>query len=64
MSKVKLWWYWTKEKPNLWQERNEDNDKLNNFLTSNIFGKERNLLNGKIVAECDCEKVEKWFWNG
>lgn len=64
MSKVKLLLYCTKSKPNLWQERNEDNDKLNNFLTSNIFGKERNLLNGKIVAECDCEKVEKWFWNG
>ena len=21
-------------------------------------------LNGKIVAECECEKIDEWFWNG
>lgn len=59
MSKVKILLYCTKGKPYLWQERDENNNKLNNFLTSNIFGKIVNFLNGKIVAECECEKVEE-----
>lgn len=58
MSKVKILLYCTKGKPYLWQERDENNNKLNNFLTSNIFGKIVNFLNGKIVAECECEKVD------
>lgn len=61
---VKCLIYCSKAKPYLWQERDENNNKLNNFLTSNIFGKKDNFLNGKIVASFDCEKVEKWFWNG
>ena len=44
----------------MWQERDENNNKLNNFLTSNIFGKIVNFLNGKIVAECECDLVEKY----
>lgn len=56
---IKLLLYCTKAKPYLWQERDENNNKLNNFLTSNIFGKTVNFLNGKIVAECECQKVEE-----
>lgn len=63
MCKVKILLYCTKGKPYLWQERDENNNKLNNFLTSNIFGKIVNFLNGKIVAECECEKVEEIICN-
>lgn len=51
--------YCTKGKPNLWQERDESNSKLNNFLISDIFGKKENFLNGKIVAEVEIDKVEE-----
>lgn len=56
--------YCTKGKPNLWQERDESNSKLNNFLISDIFGKKENFLNGKIVAEVEIDKVEEIILNG
>lgn len=57
MSKVKLLLYCTKVKPYLYKHFKGD------YLLLNTYDK-LCINNGKIVAECDCEKVEKWFWNG
>ena len=52
MSKVKLLLYCTKVKPYLYKHFKGD------YLLSNTYEK-LCINNGKIVAECDCEKVEE-----
>lgn len=59
MNKVKLLLYCTKTKPYL--TMGTDFVSYKKFY---LLGEDYGCLNGKIVAECDCEKVEKWFWNG
>lgn len=56
MSKVKLLLYCTKAKPYLNDYRHFE--FCNKFV---IMNKNVNALNGKIVAECDCDKVEEIF---
>lgn len=61
MNKVKLLLYCTKAKPLLWKSR--ETGKIRNIFyigTKEWFKDE--LLNGKIVAECDCD-VEEIFRN-
>lgn len=53
MSKVKLLLYCTKAKPLLWKYFSID------YEGSKYKYDEATILNGKIVAECDCEKVEE-----
>ena len=53
MSKVKLLLYCTKAKPRLWKYSSID------YEGSAYKYDEGYSLNGKIVAECDCEKVEE-----
>ena len=63
MSKVKLLLYCTKAKPLLWKYFcNYDEGSGYNYETSlsNEEWKDKGtILNGKIIAECDCEKVEE-----
>lgn len=63
MSKVKLLLYCSKAKPYLWKYWfNGDNGNGYNYETSSSHEEwkdEGTILNGKIVAECDCEKAEK-----
>ena len=67
MSKVKLLLYCTKAKPYIGShteyngERKQENG-YRVYTPHNFYNKP--YYNGKIVAECDCDKVEKWFWNG
>ena len=61
MNKVKLLLYSTKAKPYLYDRlviKSEKRFSVSDNMLCDYF------LNGKIVAECDCDKVEKWFWNG
>lgn len=63
MSKVKLLLYCTKSKPYLWKYfSNYDEGSGYNYETSSSpkeWEDEGTILNGKIVAECDCDKVEE-----
>ena len=65
---VKLLLYCTKAKPYLYKPYEydcfEQNETSGFYLANKSMLKEDVLLNGKIVAECTCDKVEKWFWNG
>lgn len=60
---MKLLLYCTKAKPYLWEYWfNGDNGCGYNYETSfspEEWKDEGDILNGKIVAECDCEKVEE-----
>ena len=61
MNKVKLLLYSTKAKPYLYDKlviKSEKRFSVSDNILCDYY------LNGKIVAECDCEKVEKWFQNG
>lgn len=63
MSKVKLLLYCTKAKPYLWKYFcNYDEGSGYNYETSfspEEWKDEGTILNGKIIAECDCENVEE-----
>lgn len=64
--KVKTLLYCTKAKPYLRDYRGKA--IFNRFVISPenkpfTSDDKQPILNGTIVAECDCEKVEKWFWN-
>ena len=72
-KKVKCLIYCTKANPNLYKPFEYDcfeQDEASRFYLSKIpMLKEETLLNGKIVAQFDCEKVEKfdvpypaYFW--
>ena len=61
MNKVKLLLYSTKSKPYLYDRlviKSEKRFSVANNLLCDYF------LNGKIVAECDCDKVEEIVYNG
>lgn len=62
MSKVKLLLYCTKSKPYLYGHYIGFETLYHYDLTNDkkVFDRHK-VLNGKIVAECDCEKVEEIF---